>query len=284
MKSLTHLPPLREIIATYELSARKRLGQNYLLDPNITDKIARLAGPLENFNILEIGPGPGGLTRSLVKAKSNKVVVVEKDARFLPALHEIAAVVNNLEIIHGDAFDDSLQLNLKPPVKIISNLPFNAATGLLTKWLEPPEWPPFWESLILMFQQETAERITANPGSKSYGRLSILSQWRSTAKLIFKVPSSAFVPRPKVDAAVVRIDRIEEPPDSLNANVLSFLTKVVFGQRRKMLRTSLKSYDPNIITLLRGVGIRPDARPESLSVNEFCRLTRLLQSKVSNLQ
>lgn len=277
MIKFDQLPPLREVITTYGLTAHKHLGQNYLLDSNITDKIARLAGPLSGYDVLEIGPGPGGLTRSLIQEGARRVVAVEKDSRFIPALNDLARVAKNLQVIHGDAFDLNLAFHLTNPIKIVSNLPFNSATGLLTRWLESPQWPPFWESMTLMFQQETALRIIAGPGSKSYGRLSILAQWRANTRLVMKISSTAFVPRPKVNAAVIRIDHLNLHTNAPEPLFLSSLTKAAFGQRRKMLRTSLKNFHPQIESHLKKLGLAPDTRPESLSVDEFCLLARLLQ-------
>ena len=274
MTELSHLPPLREVIAAHQLSARKQLGQNFLFDGNITDKIARLAGPLRGREVLEIGPGPGGLTRSLVRAGARRIVAVEKDSRFLPALQELAASAGNVDIVHGDAFKFDGSAHLGRPARIVSNLPFNAATGLLARWLQSDEWPPFWESLTLMFQQETAARIVARPGSKTYGRLSVMAQWRSRPRLVMTVPAAAFVPRPKVNASVVRIDCCEPPPGAPEVQQLAEMTKAAFGQRRKMLRTSLRRFSPDIETRLEAAGISPDARPETVSIDQFCVLAR----------
>ncbi len=274
MTGLSELPPLREVIAAHRLSARRQLGQNFLLDGNITDKIAALAGPLEGRDVLEIGPGPGGLTRSLVKAGARRVVAVEKDARFLPALRDLAASAANTVIIHGDALEFDAQAHLARPAKVVSNLPFNAAAKLFSGWMEAREWPPFWESLTLMFQQETAERIIARPGSKTYGRLSVLAQWRSRARLVLKVPAAAFVPRPKVNASVITIDCPRSPPDAPDMLILGELTKAAFGQRRKMLRTSLRHFCPDINACLEETGIDPSARPETVSIDQFRCLAR----------
>ena len=272
MTDLSQLPPLREVIATHRLSAKKSLGQNFILDANITDKIARAAGPLEGHDVLEIGPGPGGLTRSLIAAGARRVVAVEKDKRFIPPLSDLSACAHNLEIMNADAFAIDCQSLLGRPAKVVANLPFNAATALLACWLESPQWPPFWASLTLMFQRETAERIVAGPGSKSYGRLSVLAQWRSRARLLHRIPASAFVPRPKVDAAVVMIDQASAPAGGPDLAALNLITKTAFGQRRKMLRTSLKGLDPNISQVLASAGIRDCARPEAVSVSQFCAL------------
>ena len=277
MTDLTHLPTLREVIAKHKLSAKKSLGQNFILDANINDKIARAAGPLGGHDVLEIGPGPGGLTRSLIAAGARRVVAVEKDARFLPALSELSASAPNLEIVNSDAFEIDCLALLGRPAKVVANLPFNAATGLLAGWLEATRWPPCWASLTLMFQLETAERIVAGPGSKNYGRLSVLAQWRSRVRLLFKVPASAFVPRPKVDAAVIKIDQAAAPANCPDLTALNLITKTAFGQRRKMLRTSLKGLDRNIGQLLAGAGIQETARPDAVSVSQFCALAQSMR-------
>ncbi len=269
MTDLSQLPPLREVIARHRLSAKKSLGQNFILDANITDKIARAASPLEGHDVLEIGPGPGGLTRSLIAAGARRVVAVEKDERFMPPLSDLSACAQNLEIVHADAFEIDFRSLLGRPAKVVANLPFNAATALLAGWLESPQWPPFWASLTLMFQRETAERIVARPGSKDYGRLSVLAQWRSRARMLHRIPASAFVPRPKVDAAVVMIDRAWAPADGPDLAALNLITKAAFGQRRKMLRTSLKGLGPNISQALAAAGIHDTARPEAVSVSQF---------------
>ncbi len=198
MSGIDALPPLREVIASHGLSARKSLGQNFLLDLNLTAKIARMAGDIGNSDVLEIGPGPGGLTRGLLAEGARRILAVEKDARCLPALEEIAAVYpGRLEIIHGDALDIDPAARLSPPIKIAANLPYNVGTELLVRWLTPEDWPPFWDSLTLMFQREVAERIVARPGSKAYGRLAVLAQWRSSAQIVLNLPPGAFTPPPE---------------------------------------------------------------------------------------
>lgn len=273
------LPPLREVIADHQLSAHKSLGQNFLLDANITDKIAALSGELEGHDVLEVGPGPGGLTRSLVRAGARRIVAIEKDSRFIAPLKELAGCAGNIEIVHGDAleFDQMLEL-LAPPIKVIANLPFNIATKLLVSWLESNEWLPFWQSLTLMFQEDVARRIVAQPGSRTYGRLSIMSQWRTRARIVLKVPASAFVPRPKVNALVVQIDRPRKmESDDPKMDQLKELTRVVFGQRRKMLRASLKKFHPKIDEKLHSMGISSCARPERLTIEQFRSLAKTLQ-------
>ncbi len=276
MTDLSCLPPLREVIAEHKLSARKTFGQNFLLDENLTDRIARLAGPLKGHDILEIGPGPGGLTRSLVRAGARKVLCVEIDKRFVPALQPLTSIAP-VEIVHADALKWNPLGQLNPPIKVVSNLPFNSATPLFARWLESVDWPPFWTSLTLMFQQETAERILADIGSKSYGRLSVLAQWRTQSRLALRVPAAAFVPKPKVNACVIQVRWQQESSDWTNPYILRQITKAAFGQRRKMMRTSLKSLGPDIDSSLRAAGIPPDSRPETITVAQFCQLARQLQ-------
>jgi 16S rRNA (adenine1518-N6/adenine1519-N6)-dimethyltransferase len=212
MSAIDTLPPLREVIATHGLSAKKALGQNFLLDLNLTAKIARVAGDLSGSDVLEVGPGPGGLTRGLLAEGARRVVAVEKDARCLPALAEIAgAYPGRLEVIHGDALDLDWAAHLAPPVRIVANLPYNVGTELLVRWLTPEAWPPLWSSMTLMFQREVAERIVAQPGSKAYGRLAILAQWRTTARIAMTLPPEAFTPPPKVRSAVVHLEALPEP-------------------------------------------------------------------------
>jgi 16S rRNA (adenine1518-N6/adenine1519-N6)-dimethyltransferase len=274
------LPPLREVIAAHGLSARKALGQNFLLDMNLTDKIARRAGDLTACDVLEVGPGPGGLTRSLLAAGARRVVAVERDARCLPALAEIAAAwPGRLEVIEGDALAVDAAALLAPPVRIVANLPYNVGTELLVRWLTPPAWPPFWSSLTLMFQREVAERIVAAPGSKAYGRLSVLAQWRSTPKIVFDLPPQAFTPPPKVTSAVVHIDRLEAPRFPADPAILSRIVALGFGQRRKMLRASLRPLGPDVEDMLIEAGIPPTERAEQVSLEAFCRLARIVAAR-----
>ncbi len=271
------LPPLREVIKRHGLSARKSLGQNFLLDLNLTAKIARAAGDIAHSDVLEIGPGPGGLTRGLLASGARKVVAVEKDARCLPALHDIAAAYpGRLEVIHGDAMEIDVTAHLTAPVKIAANLPYNVGTALLTRWLDPPDWPPFWESLTLMFQREVAERIVARPGSKAYGRLSLLAEWRSDAQIVMDLPPQAFTPPPKVRSAVVHLVARPEPRFPANAKVLREVIARAFQQRRKMMRASLKAY-PGIEQALDAAGIDPKARAETVDLERFCALARALE-------
>ena len=273
---IDNLPPLREVIARHGLSARKSLGQNFLLDLNITAKIARNAGDLTGVDVLEIGPGPGGLTRGLLASGARRVVAIEKDARCLPALSEISEVYpGRLEVISGDALEIDAPALLTPPVKVVANLPYNVGTALLTHWLTPEDWPPFWQSLTLMFQREVAERIVAAPGSKSYGRLAILCQWRSEARIVMDLPPEAFTPPPKVRSAVVHLTALKEPRFAADARVLQDVVARAFGQRRKMMRASLKSY-ADIEDKLIAAGIKPTDRAETVDLERFCALARLL--------
>lgn len=279
MSAIDNLPPLRDVIATHQLSARKSLGQNFLLDLNLTAKIARQAGDLTGCDVLEIGPGPGGLTRGLLSEGARRVLAVEKDTRCLPALQEIAdAYPGQLEVINGDALEiDPLQ-HLTPPVRIAANLPYNVGTELLVRWLTPQEWPPFWQSLTLMFQREVAERIVAQPGSKAYGRLAILAQWRADARIVLSLPPGAFTPPPKVSSAVVHLTALPEPRFPADAAILSRVVAAAFNQRRKMLRAALKSVSPNIETHLKAAGIAPTERAEQVSLEAFCALARELEA------
>ena len=267
------LPPLREVIARHGLNASKALGQNFLLDQQLLDRIARIPGNLQGERVYEVGPGPGGLTRALIKAGA-EVVAVERDRRCLPALAEIAeAVPGRLRVIEGDALEIAEVEEAGRGAHIVANLPYNVGTALLVRWLGEA-WPPWWKSLTLMFQQEVAERIAAKPGSPAYGRLSVLAQWRSEASLALKVHRSAFVPPPKVMSAVVHIVP-REAPAGVSAARLEQLTAAAFGQRRKMLRGSLKSLLGATEALGR-LGIDPERRAETLSVAEFVSLARQL--------
>ena len=270
------LPPLREVIATHGLRARKALGQNFLLDLNLTSKIARQAGDLTGADVLEIGPGPGGVTRGLLAEGARRVVAVEQDARCLPALAEISKHYDGrLEVIAGDALKVDIG-SLNPPVKIVANLPYNVGTELLTRWLSPADWPPFWQSATLMFQKEVAQRIVAQPGTKAYGRLSILAQWRANARIVMEIPPAAFTPPPKVTSAVVHIEALPEPRFPADPARLSAVVARAFGQRRKMLRAALKGMGPDVEGSLRAAGIEPTQRAEELSLEQFCLLSQHL--------
>jgi 16S rRNA (adenine1518-N6/adenine1519-N6)-dimethyltransferase len=268
------LPPLRQVIATHGLAAKKALGQNFLLDLNLTARIARVAGDLTGCDVLEVGPGPGGLTRGLLAEGARRVVAVEKDARCLPALAEIAAVCpGRLEVVAGDALDFDPAL-LRPPVKVVANLPYNLGTELLIRWLTPPAWPPFWTSLTLMFQREVAERIVAGPGEDAYGRLAVLAQWRADARIALTLPPAAFTPPPKVSSAVVHLTALPGPRFPADPAILQRVTAAAFGQRRKMLRAALRGLDPAIEARLERLGIPPTARAEEIGLASFCALAR----------
>ncbi|VDC30149.1 16S rRNA (adenine(1518)-N(6)/adenine(1519)-N(6))-dimethyltransferase RsmA [Pseudogemmobacter humi] len=275
MGTIDGLPPLREVIEAHDLVAKKQLGQNFLLDLNLTAKIARCAGDLTGYDVLEVGPGPGGLTRGLLAEGARHVVAVEKDARALPALAEIAAAYpGRLTVLHGDALELDLTAHLKPPVKVVANLPYNVGTELLIRWLSPPAWPPFWQSLTLMFQKEVAERIVAKPRTDHYGRLALLAQWRAEARIVMSLPPEAFTPAPKVHSAVVHLTRLEEPRYPADGRVLARITAMAFNQRRKMLRSSLKGLAPDVEDRLLAVGIPPTARAEEIGLEAFCALAR----------
>jgi len=278
MSAIDDLPTLRQVIETHGLSARKSLGQNFLLDLNLTAKIARRAGELTDCDVLEIGPGPGGLTRGLLAEGARKVLAIEKDHRCMPALAEIAdAYPGRLEVINGDALEVDPLSHLTPPIRIAANLPYNVGTEILVRWLTPKEWPPFWQSLTLMFQREVAERITAQPGSKAYGRLAILSQWRANANIVMSLPPGAFSPPPKVHSAVVHLTALPEPRYPADAHTLSRIVAAAFNQRRKMLRAALKGQAPDIEDRLIAAGIKPTDRAEVVSLEQFCALARVMK-------
>jgi 16S rRNA (adenine1518-N6/adenine1519-N6)-dimethyltransferase len=269
------LPPLREVIRAHELVAKKQLGQNFLLDLNLTAKIARAAGDLSGCDVLEVGPGPGGLTRGLLAEGARRVVAVEKDARALPALAEIAAAYpGRLEVVQGDALEIDLAAHLEAPFKIVANLPYNVGTELLIRWLTPAEWPPLWSSLTLMFQKEVAERIVAKPRTAHYGRLALLAQYRCEARIVMTLPPEAFTPAPKVHSAVVQLTALPQPRFPCDFKALQRITAMAFNQRRKMLRASLKGLAPGIEGVLEGVGIAPTARAEEIGLEGFCALAR----------
>jgi 16S rRNA (adenine1518-N6/adenine1519-N6)-dimethyltransferase len=276
MSAIDDLPPLREVIREHSLSARKSLGQNFLLDLNLTGRIARAAGPLAGVTVLEIGPGPGGLTRALLAEGAN-VIAVERDERAIAALAEIAEhYPDRLRVIGGDAltFDIAPYLG-KGPVRVVANLPYNIATALLISWLTAEPWPPWYDRLTLMFQREVAERIVAKPGSKSYGRLSVLVGWRTEAKILFDIAPSAFVPPPKVTSSLVQLVP-RAAPLVCDRRALERVTEAAFGQRRKMLRQSLKQLGVAPIPLLERAGLDPTARAEDIAVDGFVALARAL--------
>jgi len=274
--SLPPLPPLREVIARHGLSAAKSLAQNFLLDEQLLDRIARIPGELEGERAYEVGPGPGGLTRALLRAGAT-VTAVERDRRCLPALAELAETAGErLRIIEGDALAVDEPNEIGTGVHVVANLPYNVGTALLVRWLDVERWPPWWKSLSLMFQQEVAERIVAQPGSSAYGRLSVLAQWRSVPRIALKVHRSAFVPPPKVMSAVVHI--LPGPqPAGVSGRTLERLTAAAFGQRRKMLRRSLQSI-PGAIGALDALGIDPERRAETVSINDYVALARVLDA------
>lgn len=277
MSAIDSLPPLREVIRTHGLSAKKAFGQNFLLDLNLTAKIARQAGDLTACDVLEVGPGPGGLTRALLAEGARKLVAIERDPRCLPALEEIAqAYPGRLEIVLGDALENDPLAKLSQPRCIVANLPYNVGTELLVRWLTPPMWPPLWQSLTLMFQREVAERIVAKPGGKAYGRLAILAQWRSQAQIVMDLPPQAFTPPPKVSSSVVHITALPEPRFPADAAILSRVVASAFGQRRKMMRASLKSLSRDIEDHLINAGIKPTDRAENVDIEAFCALARSL--------
>jgi 16S rRNA (adenine1518-N6/adenine1519-N6)-dimethyltransferase len=280
MATIDGLPPLREVIATHDLVAKKQLGQNFLLDLNLTAKIARMAGDLSACDVLEVGPGPGGLTRGLLVEGARRVLVVEKDPRCVPALNEIAALYpERLQIINGDAMEVDLSAHLTAPYKIVANLPYNVGTELLIRWLTPKVWPPAWSSLTLMFQKEVAERIVAKPRTDHYGRLALLAQWRCDAKIVMHLPPEAFTPAPKVHSAVVHLTRLDQPRFAADEAILQRVTAMAFNQRRKMLRSSLKAWSKDIEERIVAAGLEPTARAEEISLEGFCALARQLNPK-----
>jgi 16S rRNA (adenine1518-N6/adenine1519-N6)-dimethyltransferase len=279
LSAIDGLPPLREVIRDLGLSARKSLGQNFLLDFNLTRRIARAAGPLEGATVVEIGPGPGGLTRALLIEGASRVVAIEKDERCLPALADIAAAFpGRLDIIPGDAREvDFAALGLRSPARIVANLPYSVATPLLVGWLKTEPWPPWFDRLVLMFQREVALRIVAKPGTRDYGRLAVLSQWRTVPRIVLTLPAAAFTPRPKVDSSLVEFVPKKAPEPPFDVAALERVTAAAFGQRRKMLRSSLRQIAPDAEELLEGLGIDPKARAEELEVADFCRIANALQ-------
>lgn len=275
MAAIDGLPPLRDVISRHGLDAKKALGQNFLLDLNLTQKIARTAGSLEGVTVIEVGPGPGGLTRAILSLGAKKVIAIERDARCLPALAEISDFYpGRLEVIEGDALKIPFEeLVTEGPVKIIANLPYNVGTQLLVNWLLPKAWPPFYQSLTLMFQREVGLRIVAKANDDHYGRLGVLCGWRTNARMAFDVPPQAFSPPPKVTSSVVHLEPLESPIPC-SADNLEKVTMAAFGQRRKMLRQSVKSIGGE--ALLTRAEIDPQRRAETLSVEEFCRLANCL--------
>ncbi|MBZ5760152.1 MULTISPECIES: 16S rRNA (adenine(1518)-N(6)/adenine(1519)-N(6))-dimethyltransferase RsmA [Rhizobium] len=275
MAALDGLPPLRDVIERFGLDARKALGQNFILDLNLTQRVARTAGNLEGVTVIEVGPGPGGLTRAILALGAKKVIAIERDPRCLPALAEIAAhYPGRLEVIEGDALKiDFAALATDGPVRVIANLPYNVGTQLLLNWLLPAVWPPFWQSLTLMFQKEVGQRIVAAEGDNHYGRLGVICGWRTEAYAAFDISPQAFTPPPKVTSSVIHLTPRENPIPCSVAK-LERVTEAAFGQRRKMLRQSVKSLGGEV--LLARADIDPTRRAETLSVEEFCRLANCL--------
>ena len=268
--SLPDLPPLREVIAAHGLQATKALGQNFLLDEQLLSRIATIPGPLAGREILEIGPGPGGLTRAALRAGA-RVTAIEMDRRCLPALAELAeAFPGQLRVIEGDALAIDHDSLFEGPYDILANLPYNVGTVLFTNWLSSESWPPKWRSLTLMFQLEVAERIVSAPDTDGYGRLAVLAQWRSRPRIAMKVHRSAFTPAPKVMSAIVHVQPAEAP-DGVSARRLARITEAAFGQRRKMLRQSLKGV-PGALAALAALGIDSARRAETLSVADFVQI------------
>ncbi|MCZ7448718.1 16S rRNA (adenine(1518)-N(6)/adenine(1519)-N(6))-dimethyltransferase RsmA [Agrobacterium rhizogenes] len=276
MAAIDGLPPLRDVIQRHGLDAKKSLGQNFLFDLNLTQKIARTAGPLDGVTVIEVGPGPGGLTRAILSLGAKKVIAVERDSRCLPVLAEIEAhYPGRLEIIEGDALKTDFEALVPAgePVRIIANLPYNVGTQLLVNWLLPKAWPPFWLSMTLMFQKEVGQRIVAEEGDNHYGRLGVLAGWRTVSEMAFDVPPQAFSPPPKVTSTVVHL-LPKDKPLPCDVAKLERVTEAAFGQRRKMLRQSVKSLGGE--TLLEQAGIDPTRRAETLSVEEFVTLANCL--------
>ena len=281
---IDNLPPLRAVIESMDLWAKKSLGQNFLLDLNLTRRIAREAGPLDGRDVLEIGPGPGGLTRGLLSEGARRVLAIERDERFLPALASIndasggRLVVEPADALAADEPALFAQHGLTPPVSVAANLPYNVGTAILIKWLTAPQWPSWFDSLTLMFQREVAERIVAPVGGKAYGRLSVLAQWRTRPRILFDVHPSAFVPPPSIVSAVVRLDVIPDPePAPLAA--LEAVTQAAFGQRRKMLRAALKTLGVDPLPLLEAASIEPTERAEQVPVPKFLALARAFAAR-----
>jgi 16S rRNA (adenine1518-N6/adenine1519-N6)-dimethyltransferase len=277
--ALDSLPPLRDVIRRHGLAAKKSLGQNFLFDLNLAARIARAAGPLEGVTVFEVGPGPGGLTRALLALGAARVIAVERDDRAVAALQEIAALYpDRLEIVAADAlsFDAAGRLGERQgPARIVANLPYNIATALLVSWLGIEPWPPWYDCAVLMFQREVAERIVASPRSKSYGRLSVLTQWRCEARIMFDVNASAFVPPPKVTSSIVRFVP-RSAPLPCDRRLLERVTQAAFGQRRKMLRQSLRSLGADTAVLLEAAKLEPTARAEDIPVSGFVALAQAL--------
>jgi 16S rRNA (adenine1518-N6/adenine1519-N6)-dimethyltransferase len=276
------LPPLRDVIERHGLMAKKSLGQNFLFDLNLTRRIARAAAPLEDHTVIEVGPGPGGLTRALLAEGATQVIAIERDSRVMPALEDIAAhYPSKLKVIEADALTQNIAALTEGPIKIVSNLPYNVGTQLLLNWISASTWPPAFTSLTLMFQKEVAARITAKPGTADYGRLSIICQWRMHAKKLFDVNRSAFTPPPKVTSSIVQLEPRAAPLVDCDVTALERVTASAFGQRRKMLRSSLKSVFADPESVLQSLSIDPQRRAEELNVEDFGRLAKAYSALVS---
>ena len=283
MAQIDDLPPLRDVIRRHELSAKKSLGQNFLLDLNLTTRIARAAEPLEGATVLEVGPGPGGLTRALLALGVKRVIAIERDHRAIAALEEISAhYPGRLEIVAGDALEFDARAQLAGErAKVVANLPYNIATALLVTWLTAEPWPPWYDALVLMFQREVAMRIVAKVGDKAYGRLAVLAGWRTDAKIMFDVAPTAFVPQPLVTSSVVRLIPRSDPL-ACDSQTLQRVTEAAFGQRRKMLRQSLKTLGVDASALLAAAGIEPTARAEEIAVEGFVLLARVFADQAKS--
>lgn len=286
-KIIDPLPPLREVIDAYDLRAKKSFGQNFLLDLNLTRRIARIPGDLSDAVAYEVGPGPGGLTRALLMEGAGRVQAVEMDPRAMPLLADVSeAYAGRLSVFNGNALDcvelDLIGDTAGKPVHIVSNLPYNVGTLLLIRWLTVDHWQPWWASLTLMFQKEVADRIVASPGNKHYGRLSVLAQWRSKARIAMKVPAAAFTPPPKVNSAVVHITPTEPMDATINLKTLEYLVAQAFQQRRKMLRSSLKALPVDTLALLDKADIKDTDRAETVPVEAFVRLAKIYEEMVKS--
>ncbi len=282
MSQIDDLPPLREVVERHGLMAQKALGQNFLFDLNLTSRIAKTAGPLDGETVVEIGPGPGGLTRALLANGAGRVIAIERDRRCLPALAEVAArYPGRLEVIDGDALAVDLSPHLRGErARIVANLPYNIGTPLLVGWLSLEPWPSWWRSLTLMFQREVAERIVATPEQRAdYGRLAVLSNWRCETKILFDVPRSAFVPPPKITSSIVQL-LPREQPEPCNRRLLERITLAAFGQRRKMLRQSLKAVLPDPAPIIEAAGLSETARAEEIPVSGFVALANALAARL----
>ena len=277
MQTRPKLKKISSVITKYNIKPKKSLSQNFLFDLNLTEQIVRSMGEITGYDIVEIGPGPGSLTRSLLHLGARRVIAVEKDAQFLKPLEELSeAYPGRLKVIHNDFLLINPKTFTQSPIKVVSNLPYNIGTQIFLRLINTEIWPPFWTSLTLMFQKEVAERIVSKPKNKAYGRLSIISQWRSNASIVLRVKAESFVPIPKIDSAIVRLTPMKKPIIPTQHATLEKLIKIAFAQRRKMLRQSLKKTNKDILQILNTAGIDPTSRPEDLSIRQFCSLANLL--------